>query len=73
VVTVEGDADLGAGVGTITDTVTVHVIHANATNLGLTAAKMPYGLGYDPEVVLHIQNETRDMLLGPKSQKYRPC
>jgi len=25
-----------------------------------------YGLGYAPEVVLHIQEETRDMLLGEK-------
>jgi hypothetical protein len=29
-------------------------------------AKMPFGLGYDPEIILHIQEETRDMLLGQK-------
>lgn len=33
---VEADADLGAGVETIADTITLHVIGANAANLGLT-------------------------------------
>jgi hypothetical protein len=32
---VEADADLGAGVVTISDTVTLHVTGAQATNLGL--------------------------------------
>jgi hypothetical protein len=30
------------------------------------AAKIPFGLGYDPDVILHIQEETRDILLGEK-------
>jgi hypothetical protein len=29
-------------------------------------AKIPYGLGYDPDVILHIQEEIRAMLLGEK-------
>ncbi len=33
---VSGDADLGAGVETISDTVTINVTGANAKNLGLT-------------------------------------
>ena len=34
---VEADADLGAGIETISDTITLHVVGANATSLGLTA------------------------------------
>lgn len=34
---VSGDADLGAGVQTISDTATIHVAGALATSLGLTA------------------------------------
>lgn len=37
VVVVTGDADLGAGVETVMDTVMVHVMHANARSLGLSA------------------------------------
>jgi len=37
IVQVNADADLGQGVETISDTITVHTIHANASNLGLTA------------------------------------
>jgi len=33
---IEGDADLGAGVELIQDTVTMHVVGANASNLGIT-------------------------------------
>jgi hypothetical protein len=35
VVLVAGDADLGSGLATIQDTVTVHVVHAAAQSLGL--------------------------------------
>ncbi len=34
---VEADADLGSGVITISDIITLHVAHANAANLGLVA------------------------------------
>ncbi len=34
---VEADADLGSGVETISDTITLHVLGANASNLGLVA------------------------------------
>ncbi len=34
---VEADADLGSGVITISDIITLHVSHANAANLGLVA------------------------------------
>jgi len=33
---IEGDADLGEGVETISDTILVHVIGARATNLGIS-------------------------------------
>lgn len=36
-VLVEADADLGSGVITISDIITLHVNHANAANLGLVA------------------------------------
>lgn len=34
---VDADADLGSGVTDVADTITLHVLHANATNLGLSA------------------------------------
>lgn len=34
---VDGDADLGAGKEDVQDTITLHVTHANASNLGLVA------------------------------------
>jgi len=34
---VSGDADLGAGVQTISDTVLLHAVEAKASNLGLTS------------------------------------
>lgn len=37
VIQVNADADLGSGVETISDQITLHVTHANATNLGLVA------------------------------------
>lgn len=37
-VSVSADADLGAGIKTISDTITVHVTSPQATSLGLTAA-----------------------------------
>ncbi|HXJ76445.1 MAG TPA: hypothetical protein VNM37_26545 [Candidatus Dormibacteraeota bacterium] len=37
VVMVAGDADLGSGVEEVADTVLVHVTHANAASLGLSA------------------------------------
>ena len=33
------------------------------------SARIPFGLGYDPEVILHLQQETRDMLLNEKLQQ----
>lgn len=35
------------------------------------SARVPFGLGYDPEVILQIQQETRDMLLGEKVRELR--
>jgi hypothetical protein len=33
------------------------------------SARIPYGLGYDPEIILHLQHETRDMLLTETLQQ----
>jgi len=40
-----------------------------ATLSAFAVAQIPFGLGYDPEIVLHIQEETRDMLLTEKVQE----
>jgi hypothetical protein len=40
--------------------------HPFATLSAFAVAQIPFGLGYDPEIVLHIQEETRDMLLTEK-------
>jgi hypothetical protein len=34
------------------------------------SARIPYGLGYDPEIILHLQHETRDMLLTERLRQW---
>jgi hypothetical protein len=43
--------------------------HPFITLSAFAVAKMPFGLGYDPDIILHIQQETRDMLLGEKLEE----
>ena len=45
--------------------------HPFPTLGAFAVAKMPFGLGYNPEVILHIQEETRDMLLKEKLDEIR--
>ena len=41
ILTVSGDGDVGSGVATLTDTIEVTIVHANAKNLGLAIRGVP--------------------------------